>query len=155
MSWRLAERAGSGKAAIAAGPANAIKVAEGISDLTVALNVFLQLIFRSSREVPQGHGVRIGLSRDGSVVQMAAAGAAAQGAGACGCGVVRRRIALSLAERPFDLAASFQLALRTTPCPGPSHYFAATANNALGLVRAIVSNVLAAPLGCFLPCSYP
>ncbi len=31
------------------------------------------------REVPQVHGVRIGLARDGSVVQVVAAGAAAQG----------------------------------------------------------------------------
>ncbi len=34
---------------------------------------------RVVREQPQGHGVRIGLARDGSVVQVAAAGAAAQG----------------------------------------------------------------------------
>jgi hypothetical protein len=31
----------------------------------------------------------------------------------------------------------------------------ATAKRALGLVRAIVSNVRAAPLGCLRPCSHP
>lgn len=34
-------------------------------------------------------------------------------------------------------------------------YLPATANKASGLVRAIVSNVRAAPLGCLRPCSHP
>jgi hypothetical protein len=38
---------------------------------------------------------------------------------------------------------------------GACHHLPATANKAFGLVRAIVSNVRAAPLGCLRPCSQP
>ena len=36
-----------------------------------------------------------------------------------------------------------------------SAYFLDTANTAFGFVRAIASNVRAAPLGCLRPCSQP
>ena len=44
---------------------------------------------------------------------------------------------------------------RSTPACPPRAYLSATARSALGLVRAIVRSVRAAPLGCLRPCSQP